>query len=238
MMVGVGLAAGLITTVAGMGGGMLMVLFLAAWWADPLYAVAVTTPALLVGNAHRLWLFRRHVSWSVGGVFVAGALPGAWLGGWVAIAVPPLWIQVSMVVAAGMAVAKHLGWLSVVLRSVVLAPAGFGIGVASAAGGAGLLVGPTLLSAGLSGSAYLATMSLSSLSMHTGRLVAFGAGGLVDQATVGLALLLAASITVGNTLGRWVRQRVDPGWIHHLEVATAAALVVVSLLGVARVAGG
>ncbi len=237
MMVIAGLAAGLITTVAGMGGGMMLVLFLSAWSADPLYAVAVTTPALLVGNAQRLWMFRRDLSWSVGGVFVGGALPGAFLGGFLAIAVPPLWIQIAMAGAAGVAVAKHLGLLKIVIRSSVLAPAGFGIGVASTAGGAGLLAGPLLLSAGLSGSAYLATMSLSSLSMHAGRLLAFGAGGLVDRSLLGTAAVLAIAITVGNTAGRWVRQQVRERTIHHLEVATAAALVCVSVLGLARVAG-
>ena len=44
-------------------------------------------------------------------------------------------------------------------------------------GGAGLLVGPLLLSLGLSGPAYLATMSLSSLSMHAGRLAAGAQAG-------------------------------------------------------------
>ena len=76
MLVMLGLMAGLVTTLAGMGGGMLLTLALAAWWGDPLRAIVVATPALLVGNAHRLLLFRQHVQWRLALPFVGAAHPG------------------------------------------------------------------------------------------------------------------------------------------------------------------
>ena len=48
-----GVLAGALTTVAGLGGGMLLIYALAAL-GDPHVALAATAPALLVGNLHRL----------------------------------------------------------------------------------------------------------------------------------------------------------------------------------------
>ena len=46
-----GVLAGLITTVAGMGGGLVLMLGLATIF-DPMVALAATGPGLLVGNMH------------------------------------------------------------------------------------------------------------------------------------------------------------------------------------------
>ena len=93
-----------------------------------------------------------------------------------------------------------------------------------------------LLSAGLTGAAYLATMSLSAVSMHVGRLVAFGTSGRVDPQDLVTAAVLAGCITVGNAGGRWLRGRAGDTLIGHLEVGTAASLVVLALAGLARAA--
>ncbi len=235
MLVALGLAAGLLTTMAGMGGGMLLTLALAAWWGDPVRAVVVSTPALLVGNAHRLALFREHVQWRTAAPFVGGAVPGALIGGLLAVSVPPMLVQVCMASAAGLAVARHAGWLRLDVSGRALAPAGLGIGVASAAGGAGVLVGPVLLSAGLTGAGYLATMSLSALSMHVGRLVAFGARGAVEVPDLAIAALLAGCIALGNAGGRWLRARAGERAMQHVQVGTAVAMVALAVGGLARV---
>jgi hypothetical protein len=60
-LVPLGLLAGVLTTVAGMGGGMMLVVVLSLVW-DPRVALASTAPALLVGNAHRAYLYRAQVA--------------------------------------------------------------------------------------------------------------------------------------------------------------------------------
>src|SRR5688572_1452872 len=60
LVVLLGIAAGFLTTVAGMGGGLLLVTALAVVW-GPHVALPVTSLALLVGNLHRLALYRRHL---------------------------------------------------------------------------------------------------------------------------------------------------------------------------------
>lgn len=230
-----GLVGGVVTTIGGMGGGMLMVLVLSAVTGDPRLAVMVTTPALLVGNVHRVGLFRHAIDWPRALPFVAAAGPGAFVGGALAFAVPPWVLQCAMVVASGGAVARYLGWLDWRVPVGSLAPVGFGIGVVSVSGGAGALAGPVLLSTGLTGAAYLACMSMGGVSMHLGRLVAFGAGGQLDDSVWHAAGLLAVAIMAGNAMGRWARRRIGPRGVSQLEVGTVCAMAGVAGIGMLRV---
>jgi uncharacterized membrane protein YfcA len=229
-----GVLAGLVTTVAGLGGGMLLLLLLAAWWGDPVRAIAVATPALLVGNAHRAFLFRRELPGPVAARFAGGALAGALVGGALALAVPAWAVQAAMVGATVLAVAQHLTGRVPRPPAGLLVPAGGLVGLSSTAGGAGLLAGPVLQAAGLHGGAYLATLSVSALAMHVGRLLALGAGGAMTADVWRDALLLAVGIPIGNTLGRLARTRASELALHRAELATAAALVALSVAGVLR----
>jgi uncharacterized membrane protein YfcA len=226
-----GLLAGLLTTLAGLGGGMLLVLVLSAWWGDPVRALAVSTPALLVGNIHRTFLYRKELPLPLAPRFAASALAGALVGGVLALSLPPWVVQVSMVVSAGAAVLRQfVGW-KVGMPVRMLPVAGAAVGLASTTGGAGLLSGPLLQAAGLSGGAYLATLSLGALSMHVGRLVALGAGGRMDGSVWRDAAVLMVTIPIGNQLGSLVRGRVGEGRLAGLEVATSATLVALAVGG-------
>jgi uncharacterized membrane protein YfcA len=226
-----GLVAGLLTTLAGLGGGMMLILVLAAWWGDPVRALAVSTPALLVGNVHRALLYRRDLPVPLAPRFALSALAGALVGGVLALTLPPWLIQVSMVVSAGAAVVRHfVGWnVGLPLRAVPYV--GAAVGLASTTGGAGLLSGPLLQAAGLTGGAYLATLSLGALSMHVGRLAALGAGGVMAASVWRDAAVLMVCIPLGNQLGSFVRGRVGEGRLAGLEVATSATLVALAVGG-------
>src|SRR5262245_32003781 len=90
---------------------MLLILVLSAWWGDPVRALAVSTPALLVGNIHRAFLYRRSLPVPLAPRFALSALGGALVGGVLALTLPPWLIQVSMVVSAGAAVVRQfVGW--------------------------------------------------------------------------------------------------------------------------------
>src|SRR5437763_7963450 len=82
-----GLAAGLLTTLAGQGGGLFLLLATSAVL-GPHAALALTAPALLVGNAHRALLLRRSVDRRVAARMIVGALPGALVGGALAGVIP------------------------------------------------------------------------------------------------------------------------------------------------------
>ena len=71
-----GVLAGILTTVAGLGGGMVLMLALSLL-TSPTVALAATAPALLAGNLHRSVMFRGQVDRRVATSFAAGAFPGA-----------------------------------------------------------------------------------------------------------------------------------------------------------------
>ena len=83
-----------------LGGGMLAILVLSLLY-DPKVALTVTAPALLVGNAHRLYLNRRVVNWAIARRIIVGALPGSIVGGLVAMRLP-VWVLNGMLQVANM----------------------------------------------------------------------------------------------------------------------------------------
>ena len=121
-------------------------------------------------------------------------------------------------------------------RPALLLPAGAGIGVLTGtSGGAGVLVAPLLLSTGLSGQAYVATAALCAVAMHTGRVLAYGAGGLVTEETLIRTGILTAALLLGNLVGKRLRTRLlDERRAQRLEMATLVVCVGLSLAGIGR----
>jgi uncharacterized protein len=238
----IGVLAGVLTTVAGVGGGMLLVLGLSLVW-GPTAALASTAPALLLGNLHRLYLFRASVNRTTATAYACGALPGSVVGGLLTVVLPEhalSWLMVGMTALAVRSAIKGEApqpdgaprWQP---GAAVLAPAGFGIGsLAATAGGAGMLAGPLLMATGLTGEAYIATSSAAAASMHLGRLVAYGAGGLVSREIILYGAILAGAILVGNTFGRRIRRRLSHGVTTKIEVVALIVCVTLAVAGIGR----
>ncbi|HJL03641.1 MAG TPA: TSUP family transporter [Polyangiaceae bacterium LLY-WYZ-15_(1-7)] len=226
-----GLFAGALTTLAGLGGGLLMTLALSLLW-DPTRALAVAAPALLVGNVHRVWLYRAYIQKRLTWTFVAGAFPGALVGGLLAVSLPEMVLRVLLVAAAGLAVARELELFRWRPGPRSAVPASFAAGALTAtSGGGGLLLGPLLLASGLKLERFVVTASLTAVSMHIARLAAYGAGGLVNAATLRDAAVLAGCILAGNLLGRRGRGLLDEKRGHTLTWAVLMLCVVLSLAG-------
>src|SRR5262245_39059853 len=150
-LIGLGLVAGTLTTIAGLGGGQLLVLALAAF-IGPRDALIVSAPALLLGNLHRILLYRDHLDLRLGRRFAAGAVPGAIAGGMLAVALPSWFLQTLLIGSTAFAIARAVGWINLRPPTAALPVAGAGIGAFCAtSSGAGLLLAPLLLSTGLSG---------------------------------------------------------------------------------------
>ncbi len=228
-----GLLAGCLTTVAGLGGGVLLVLALSLAH-SPAEALAITSPALLVGNLHRLALGRADVDRPVARAFALGAVPGSALGGALAVALPHVLLQTLLVVTTALALARAAGWLNFRPGAGALVPAGFGVGVVAATtGSGGLLVSPLLLATGLTGPAYIATAAASAVAIHLGRIAGYGAGGLVTPATLTASLALAVAILLGNAVGQRLRPRIAPPLATRLELGVLLVCVALALAGLA-----
>lgn len=225
-----GLTAGALSTVAGMGGGMLLVLSLTLLF-DPLVAVALSAPALLSANAHRAWLYRAALDRRVAGAFIAGAVPGALVGSLTAVALPSFVIPWILLCVAILAVAKGLGWVRWEPGPRGLVPAGAAMGGLAAVSGAGM-VGPVLFAAGLRGDVFIATASASAVAMHLARALGYGLGGAFEGAGWVSAALLALGLVGGNLGGRHLRDRLGDAGSEKIGYVVMAALVVLALVGV------
>lgn len=231
LLLPLGVLAGGLTTVAGLGGGVLLILALSLA-TSPAEALATTSPALLVGNLHRLIAGRRELDLAVARPLALGALPGSALGGLVTVAVPTVVLEALLVLTTGLALARAFGRLNFKPGARALGPAGFGIGLATATtGGGALLLAPLLMTTGLTGARYVATAAGVAVAIHVGRLIGYGAGGLVTQHTLAGAAALAAAIVVGNALGERVRRRIDAAVGARLELGVLLVCVALALAG-------
>ena len=229
-----------------------MLLALSLVW-GPSAALAATAPALLLANLHRLFLFRKDLDRRVAVAFAAGALPGSFVGGLFAARVPEAVLAWLLCAMTGLAILRALGLVAFRAPRAALAPAGLGVGVLTgASGGAGVLLAPLLLSFGLTGARYIASASLAAVAMHVGRVVAYGAGGLITRETLLRTAILAIALFAGNLAGRALRRRLldapparptDSGAgpqrrsnarASRLELATLIACVALSLAGVGK----
>jgi uncharacterized membrane protein YfcA len=230
-LAGVGVIAGVLTTLAGQGGGLFLLLVLSVAM-GPHAALAVTAPALLVGNLHRALLFRKAMDRAVAGRLVLGAVPGSIVGGLLAGAMPAWALQVVLVGLTALSIARALRWLSFDMPRWGLGPAGFVVGtMTGTAGGAGVLLAPLALSAGLSGSAFIGTVSVVAFCMHAGRVAAYASNGLLSRDLVVPTAVVALAITAGNAVGERLRRRLSERTTTRMEYGVLVVCVGVSLAG-------
>lgn len=203
--------AGALTTLAGLGGGLVMTLAMAAV-VGPTEALATAAPALLLGNTHRVWMYRAHLEGTEPSpfLFVAGAVPGALIGGALVVALPDVVLRVLLLAAALLAFARELELFQWRPDARAAVPGAFAAGLVTAtSGGGGLLLGPLLLASNIKMERFVVTASLVAGSVHVARLVPYGAGGLVSSSVLAHALVLGVAILAGNLLGRRGRACLD-----------------------------
>lgn len=228
-----GLGAGALSTVAGMGGGILLVVSLSLAL-GPHAALATTAPALLAGNLHRSWLYRRSLDRGVATSFLIGALPGALLGGVVSAHLPDGAISWLLLAVTALALARAAGKLEWSPSPRAYVPVAFGAGAVAAGSGAGILVSPVLVAGGLAGETLIATASAVAAVMHVGRIAGYGLGGLFGGAALGVSLVLGGGILAGNALGGRIRARIGEAWCMRLTHGVLVVSVAGALIGITR----
>ena len=226
-----GLSAGVLTTLAGQGGGLFLLL-LCSVLLGPRAALAITAPALLIGNLHRAILFRRLIDRPVALRMILGAVPGAFVGGLLAGRLPEWGLHVLLVGITALSVARALGWVVFEVPRAALGPAGFVVGaMTGTSGGAGVLFAPVLLSAGLRGTAFVGTIATVAFATHLGRVVAYASSGLFTRELLAPIIVVALAITLGNAVGERVRARLSASTTTRLEYGVLVVCAGVSVLG-------
>ncbi len=227
------LFAGVVTTVAGMGGGLILVLGLSLVL-DPITALATTSIALLWGNIHRSRMYRAEIQWPIAFRFVAGAVPGALFGGLVAVGLPDDVLRLLLVAVAIVAACKVLFRLSWQPPRAWLVPGGALAGfVTGTSGGGGLIAAPLLLASGLSGRQYVATGAVGAASVHIARIGGYGLGGVFDPSVLAWGLVAAVCVALGNLAGDRLRDFVPSAAVPRLEVGMVVGCLGLALVGIA-----
>jgi uncharacterized membrane protein YfcA len=227
ILVAVAVLAGILTTISGFGGGLVLLLAVAAI-SGPKTALAATAIALLVANLHRIWLYRRDVGARVTVPLLLGVVPGSLAGAWFAASIPDTAVHVVMLGVVVLSVARSWRGWSWQPGPRMLTTSGIVIGVlAGSAGGAGFLLGPVVLAAGLEGRRYLGTIAVSAVAMHVARITGYGAGGLVTLEVLRIAAVLTPALLVGNLLGNHLRGHIPELW--HRRIELGAPIVCVGL---------
>ena len=231
LLAALGTLAGLITTLSGFGGGLLLVTALALIW-DPLSALTLSSLALLAGNAQRLWLFRHDWDRRLAMPIVLGAIPGALLGALFATKAPVWILQVAIVAMTLLSTLRLLAKTPPTLPRYLLAPGAFGVGALSATtGGGGFLLGPLLLSAGATGGRYIAVAASAGTAIHFFRIAGYGAGGMIHLDLIGSVVIITIAILLGNLLGRYVRIRMGATRIRWIEYGAPVVCACLALAG-------
>lgn len=225
--------AGVLTTVAGAGGGLLLLLTLSAVW-EPARALAVTAPALLVGNAHRAFTLRREADLSVARDFALGAFPAGLAGGLIAGAIPSVaatWLLVLLTFAA---VLRALLRIQLMLPRCAILGSGAGIGLLTGTtGGAGMLVSPILLSRGLVAERYVATGAICGTVLHLSRICGYGLSGMFSPTVWLDAAIATAALLLGNGVGirlRPLARRLPSGALEYGVLITSVSVALFGAL--------
>ncbi|MEZ4404017.1 MAG: sulfite exporter TauE/SafE family protein [Kofleriaceae bacterium] len=231
VLLAIGVLGGVLTTVTGVGGGM-VALALLSLVMPPAAALALSAAALAVGNAHRAVLYAHAVDRRLLPRFGAGLGVGALAGALVVTHLPAVVLRGALVAVAGLALARALGWSTWAPSVRTLAGTGAVVGaVGASAGGAGVLVAPVLLAAGVRGDGYVATVAASALILNSARVAGYALGGLYTAAMAPALAALAAALVVGNLLGRRLRAHVRGPWLDRVELAAPLVAVAVTLVG-------
>jgi uncharacterized membrane protein YfcA len=226
-----GILAGLVTTLSGFGGGLLLVTALALLW-DPLTALTLSSLALLFGNAQRLWLFRRDWDRRLAVPVVLGAIPGALAGALLATKAPSWILQSAIVGMTLVAMLRLLAPGRITLPTRFLGPGACGVGLLSATtGGGGFLLGPLLLSTGVSGGRYIATGASAGTAIHLFRITGYSTTGILDFTLIHSVIVITLAILLGNLLGRRIRTELGEARMRWLEYGAPVVCAALALAG-------
>ncbi|WP_344648737.1 sulfite exporter TauE/SafE family protein [Cryptosporangium japonicum] len=193
-----------LSAVAGFGGGVLLLPVFTALFGLRT-AIPVLTLTQLSSNASRAWLNRGHLRWAIIGRFALGAVPLALAGG-LLLAAAPL-APLKRVLGVFLVVVVVWRRLRPNPRRPSL-PAFTAVGAASGLGSAllgsvGPLTAPFFLAYGLARDAYIGTEATCALVLHVTKLIAYGAGSLLNPTV----LWLGVALTPATLAGAWVGKR-------------------------------
>lgn len=199
--------------VAGFGGAMIFLPFLVAVYGLRA-SVPILTIAVLMGNASRVYFFRKALDWKVICLFSAGSLPLAVAGSFAYVSLPVDWIKRGIGLFLLSAVAFRRFYRPIGMRRAwFFLPLGGVSGFLSAiVGGIGPVSAPFFLAYGLTKEAFVGTEALCAVGMHLAKSITYQRLDVLGRrefmAGIAFGLLMSlGSYAAKNILERLSRQR-------------------------------
>ncbi len=230
----IGLGAGALDGIVGLGGGLLMIAVLSAFL-PPQTVVVVTAPVLLVGSLLRSWLFRRDVDGKAVGWFAMGMIPSVVVGGLLLTQIPQRALEVAMgTFLLGSVIVAGARWHRATSRqamshrpfSAVGAVSGF---VAATVGGSGPIIAPFLTRRGLEKERFVSTMALMAVTTVLAKTAVYSASGLLVAEFIPAIALLSVAILIATSYAKRLLGKMSPS-LFRILLASVVTLAGVRLL--------
>lgn len=192
--------------VSGFAGGLLLTICLA-----PVLGVKAVIPvvsiALIISNSSRLFFFRHSVDWQIYRAIIVTALPGIVLGAFIYVYLPVTAIAIILGVFLILSVPlrRELKQRNFVVGLPGLSVVGGGFGIlAGAVIGAGLVLGPFLLGAGIVGEALVAMIAAIGTTTNITKSLVFGHTELLNPNLIAAGVMVGIWTIPGAYTGRWI----------------------------------
>ena len=199
-------ASAVFHSVGGFAGALLLTIGLA-----PVLGIKETIPvaavAMIVSNSTRVVVFRRWIPWPAYFAIFTCALPGIVLGAFLYIKMPVHYVALVLGVFLSITVPLRHYFVrrnfKVGLNGLraIAVPYGF---ISGTVMGAGLMLGPFLLGAGIAGEQIIALVSVLGLGLNITKTAIFGFSPLLDLAMAIKGILIGICTMPGAYTGRWI----------------------------------
>jgi len=201
--------AGTCSGMTGFGGGLLLPPILA-----PILGVQNVVPVLsismLITNLHRFWLYRQNLHVKFAFAVLAAMLPAVCIGMGIYLNLErdaiALVLGIFLILSVPIGRLLRRQQMQVGMRGLAIAGGSVGI-VSGTTPGAGMMLVPVLLGAGLIGPAFLATDAAISISVNLTKAIVFGGLGELPLNLILAAILIGLCTLPGNYLARWILRR-------------------------------
>lgn len=193
-------------SVGGFAGGLLLAICLA-----PILGVKETVPvtatAMIVSNTARIWVFRRAVDWRAFLCIFSAAVPGIVAGAVIYIRLPVHFVALLLgaFLVATVPLRRRLAKRAfrVGPRGLLIAGLPYGV-ISGTTFGAGMMLAPFLLGAGLLGEHLVATVAALGFGLNVTKSLVFGLSPLLTGSLAAQGVLIGLCTIPGAYAGRWI----------------------------------
>jgi hypothetical protein len=231
LLAGVAFVAATVSGMSGVGGGLLLAIFIA-----PIVGVKAVVPtvgvAALIAHVVRVWVYREHIVWRPALVMLLGAVPATLASARLYVALPAdvIAVVLGIFLLSSVPLRRFMARRELRFGSRVLGLIGATYGfLAGTTIGGGILVIPALLGAGLAGMTLLATDAVIGLTTLAVKTAVFGGFDVLTPRLLLIGCLLGACMIPGTYFARWLIRR-TPLHVHVVAMEVIVVLGACSFL--------